>query len=89
MLIVLEGPDGSGKTTAVRKLTQRGALRGATVLHFGPIEKDPLEEYELALQWYRPGTRQHVICDRLHLGDRKSTRLNSSHQSVSRMPSSA
>jgi len=70
MLIVLEGPDGSGKTTAVRKLTQRGALRGATVLHFGPIEKDPLEEYELALQWYRPGTRQHVICDRLHLGER-------------------
>ena len=26
---------------------------------------------------------------RLHVGDRKSTRLNSSHQSTSRMPSSA
>ena len=36
-----------------------------------------------------PPPRQFDDSDRWHIGDRKSTRLNSSHLSVSRMPSSA
>ena len=36
-----------------------------------------------------PHTRHSTILNRLSLRDRKSTRLNSSHSSVSRMPSSA
>ena len=45
---------------------------------------------ELNLDNYSPGVRLHVL-ERLETArrDRKSTRLNSSHEFVSRMPSSA
>ena len=49
------------------------------ILHYGP--PPPPSALRPAHQPARPGPAR--------LGDRKSTRLNSSHQSVSRMPSSA
>ena len=36
-----------------------------------------------------PGKRYYNGCEHVDVADRKSTRLNSSHSSVSRMPSSA
>lgn len=67
MLIICEGVDGSGKSTLVDELKRR--LPKARVLHRGPPQRDPLEEYELDLQDYQPGTGQHVICDRWHVGE--------------------
>jgi thymidylate kinase len=76
VLIVLEGPDRAGKSTLVRDLLttvgrQLGSdvARGATLLHRGPPQRHPLDEYEADLWSYRPGTGQHVICDRWHLGE--------------------
>lgn len=68
MLIICEGVDGSGKTTLVERLANllEGNVR---VLHRGPPTDHPLREYELDLQDYRPGSGEHVICDRWHLGE--------------------
>lgn len=68
MLFIIEGADGVGKTTFVKKLATE--LQGpVTVLHRGPVERHPLEEYELELEDYRPGGGRHVICDRWHMGE--------------------
>lgn len=75
MLIIVEGVDGVGKSTFVDLLAKR--LReiepdaNVTKLKAGPPEAgcEILEEYELPLQWYRPGTGEHVICDRWHIGE--------------------
>lgn len=73
MLIICEGSDGSGKTTLVNRIadTLRTAYPGdtVTVLHKGPPVEHPLDEYERPLFNYRPGTGQHVICDRWHVGE--------------------
>lgn len=73
MLIVCEGPDGSGKSTLLQHLRVRLA-RDYTrdevhTLHSGPPERDPLEEYEIPLDWYRPGFGHHLLVDRLHWGE--------------------
>lgn len=68
MLIVLEGVDGAGKSTLTERLCDTlgpGALR----LHSGPLESDPLREYEWRLKDYVPGSGQHVVCDRWHVGE--------------------
>ena len=46
---------------------------------------------ELEILWTQGGgeTQQAVLSGSVEIGDRKSTRLNSSHRSLSRMPSSA
>lgn len=67
MLCAIEGPDGGGKTTLVDKIKK--LLPDAKYLHFGPPKTWPLEEYVLALQDYVPGSGQHIVCDRLHLGE--------------------
>lgn len=66
MLIILEGPDGAGKTTLANRLAE---LTGAKLLRKGPIERDVISEYTLDLQWYRPGQGEDVVCDRWHLGE--------------------
>ena len=91
MLIVVEGPDGAGKSTLVDKIA-RGVSNGRTpcarrtgepyarlgnglvygdtqVLHRGPPERHPLEEYVLDLDGYDPRYGDHVVCDRWHLGE--------------------
>lgn len=66
MLIILEGPDCSGKTTIAERIRE---LTGANLLHKGPPARDVISEYTLDLQWYRPGQGVDIICDRWHLGE--------------------
>ncbi len=73
MLIIVEGPDGVGKSTLVERLASRLRLRLPTdtveVLHRGVPTSHALDEYETPLLSYRPGAGRHVICDRWHLGE--------------------
>lgn len=73
MLILVEGPDGAGKSTLVAALCQRIVDRtnGDTVRvkHRGPPHEHPLLEYGLPLWPYRGRGGNHVICDRWHLGE--------------------
>ena len=75
-----------------------GRLIGLTVNSFSSVSLDPpLVLWSLArsspnLEQFPVGKAHliHVLADhQSELADRKSTRLNSSHSSVSRMPSSA
>ena len=50
------------------------------------LEYDPNRSANIALLCYADGERRYIIAPK---GDRKSTRLNSSHALLSRMPSSA
>lgn len=71
MLIVLEGPDGAGKTTLAASIVAyewRNYQRHVEVWHKGPAVGHPLDEYELAMLDYKPG-EQNVVCDRWHLGE--------------------
>jgi hypothetical protein len=68
MLIIVEGADGAGKSTLCNRIAEE---IGGFVhrLHRGKLERHPLEEYELDLDWYAPGSGEHIICDRWHLGE--------------------
>jgi len=75
MLVIVEGVDGVGKSTFVEQLTHLIT----SIEHHDDVEKlkagppdpelDILEEYELAIQGYRPGQHTHVVCDRWHVGE--------------------
>jgi thymidylate kinase len=82
VLIILEGPDRSGKSTVARALADRlkkfDPNCSVDMLHRGPPRRHPLAEYEQDIQDYRPQLwpgqlgdlpRRHVICDRWHLGE--------------------
>lgn len=66
MLIVIEGPDGSGKTTLAKQLAERFGL---TYHHEGPPPKDipALEHYGAVLENLR---QEKVVFDRFALGER-------------------
>lgn len=66
MLIILEGPDGAGKSTLAREIESE---IGAMVLHRGPPTEHPLDEYETPLFPYRPREDIHIVCDRWHVGE--------------------
>jgi hypothetical protein len=72
MFIIVEGPDGVGKSTLVEALRARLAQASdVAVLKAGPPRGHPLDEYVLPLVGRRP-QRVHspdVICDRWHLGE--------------------
>lgn len=72
MFLVLEGPDGAGKTSLSERLKdllehQWWVRYG----HCGPLTGDPLVEYELAFDDYDPGedNTHWVVQDRLHWGE--------------------
>lgn len=82
-LILIEGRDCAGKSALAGRVV--AALRAAhpaddvTYLHAGPPEHPPLEEYVEPLLGYRPGTGQHVVCDRWHLGESVYPALTGRH----------
>ena len=92
-IAVLSQKGGTGKTTAVRTLTDILRRIGLRVL---AVDLDPqanLSDY-LDVDPEATPTIGDVLTGRARLreavhGDRKSTRLNSSHVRLSRMPSSA
>ena len=84
--VAVLGPSGAGKTTLFRCLT--GLTRpdaGAVLMH----GRDLCQLDGRALRTARREIALIFQQFNLIRRDRKSTRLNSSHQSVSRMPSSA
>lgn len=72
MIIVLEGPDGCGKSTLAHQLDEELTKQGhdTVVLKFGqPTLECPFEEYEKTLYPHIEAGKT-IICDRLHLGER-------------------
>lgn len=69
-LIILEGPDASGKSTLAKALNKQ-LTRGTTkVVHSGPpVTSHLLEEYMLPLVDYKPRHDMHIVLDRWHLGE--------------------
>lgn len=73
MLIILEGPDGAGKSTVARGLEEL-LLRDdpsclVEVRHSGIPRSHPLDEYLRTVTDYRPGRGRHLILDRFHWGE--------------------
>jgi thymidylate kinase len=68
MFIILEGADGTGKSTFASLLRERLG-QDTVMLHKGPIQKDPIDEYTVDIQWYRPCRQIDVIADRWHWGE--------------------
>lgn len=73
MLIIIEGPDGAGKTTLAKTLEnlirREEPEAKVEVWHRGAPKSHALNEYALPLFDYRPGRGHHIICDRWHLGE--------------------
>ena len=92
---IITGFLGSGKTTLLNRVLQDRAMAGALVIinEFGEIGLDhlliatPNENTVLLASGCICCTVRGDLVDTLR--DRKSTRLNSSHIPLSRMPSSA
>lgn len=72
-LIILEGSDQAGKSTIAHAINRQ--LRkiypddNIEILHAGPPQYHPLDEYERPLFAYRPLQQHHIICDRWHIGE--------------------
>ena len=86
----------SPKRTKYRKAHKgriKGAAKGATALNFGSYGLKAMEPERVTARQIeaarRAITRHLKRSGRLWIRDRKSTRLNSSHTDISRMPSSA
>lgn len=75
MLIIVEGPDGAGKSTLIQRLVNElgdtNPRDKVEVLKKGPPHptQHPLDEYVTPLLSYRPGLGHHIICDRWHVGE--------------------
>lgn len=78
MLILVEGPDGSGKTTLIKRLIE-DLFPGAYVINFGPpmgysvdsVAAFARGQYYSAVAIFESliESDQIVICDRFHLGE--------------------
>lgn len=71
MLIIVEGPDGAGKTTLINELQRQLEARGqgTIVSHSRPPKRHPLDEYEVPMLQYRANDQYTLICDRWHWGE--------------------
>ncbi len=69
MLIVIEGVDGTGKTELAQRLRQMIGYEDTVILHAGAPTRPMVEEYETPLKNYEPGSGDHIILDRWHLGE--------------------
>ena len=88
--LVLVGPSGCGKSTSLRMLagleeidTGRILIGDRDVTNVAPKDRD------IAMVFQSYALYPHMTVAENMVLDRKSTRLNSSHVSESRMPSSA
>lgn len=61
MIVIIEGPDGSGKTTLAKKVVE---LTGAEYIHAKKPVRHPLVEYTAPLE---PG--KDYVLDRWHVGE--------------------
>ncbi len=69
MLIIIEGPDGAGKTTLAQQImSQVPSDRAVTIHHAQAPQYHALREYEDPLHGYSP-INEDIICDRWHLGE--------------------
>lgn len=68
MIVVIEGPDGAGKTTLAHAVIEAARAKGyeAEYTHSGPPGPDPLTDYENVI--YGSGEILAVV-DRLHWGE--------------------
>lgn len=73
MFIALEGCDGAGKSTLVdaivREIQYRFPGEDIETLHYSQLKADPLDEYALKFEDYRPRSGKHIICDRWAWGE--------------------
>lgn len=73
MFIALEGCDGSGKSTLVkaiiREIEYRFPGEDIETIHYSQLKNDPLDEYALKFEDYRPRSGKHIICDRWAWGE--------------------
>lgn len=73
MLIIVEGPDGTGKSTLVSQIADKFNEYNVKIMHAGPPTGHPLDEYVVPLVDYQVrhaySFREFVICDRWHLGE--------------------
>lgn len=73
MFISLEGCDGAGKSTLVeaiiRQIEYRFPGEDIETLHYSQLKNDPLDEYALKFEDYRPRSGRHIICDRWAWGE--------------------
>lgn len=72
MLVIVEGPDGSGKTTLAAEIIKELADEPNHVTvyqHACKPERDARLEYTEPLEGYRPGTGVSFVLDRWHLGE--------------------
>jgi hypothetical protein len=75
MLIIIEGPDGAGKTTLVGQLCVQDTYHHdlpvvpPIVLHARPPKRHPLDEYVVPLASYPVAWGRTIICDRWHVGE--------------------
>lgn len=73
MLIIVEGPDGVGKTTFVAGLQaymqKVRSTERTEIMRRGVPTQHPLDEYVVPLVEYKPTMKWHVITDRWHVGE--------------------
>lgn len=71
MLVIIEGPDGAGKSSLALKLAEKIGDDGhsTAISHQGPPTLHALDEYLRSVTFYRPGQDVHVIYDRFHWGE--------------------
>lgn len=74
MLIVLEGVDGAGKSTLasaiIDKIKAYHPQDSVEYLHSSQLKGTVYEEYVDRLANYAPGSGQHLVLDRWHVGER-------------------
>jgi hypothetical protein len=73
MFIACEGVDGAGKSTLIEEITRQIEYRfpgeDIETIHYSQLKKDPLDEYALRFEDYRPRSGKHIICDRWAWGE--------------------
>lgn len=71
--VCLEGVDGAGKSTLADaiedELNRRRPGEPVERRHCSQLKRDPLDEYALDVEDYRPGSGRHVVADRWHWGE--------------------